>query len=217
MGNLVIYGAGYLGQQYAERFRQSYLPRSRFVGFVDDHKEGNVGDVPILGKREDLARLRQQGIDELVITLFSDPRTRLELFLEAEQLGFSFPSFWQRQESGITVGRGVYIHETAVMLGIGQEFADFSAVSAFTTVEGGVSVGRGAILTPYVFIGYDARIGEGTTFFPRSSCAPQKRIGKNCVIGPHVFVHRDLPDGTRKMRLDNDQESDQQESRCRQD
>lgn len=205
MHNLAIYGAGYLGQQYAERFRQGWLTNSRFVGFVDDHKEGVVGGIPLLGKRGDLPRLRQSGIDELVITIFGDPRTRLELFLEADKLGFSFPSFWPNQEPGIVVGRGVYIHERAVMLGIGQEFADFSAVSAFTTVEGGVSVGRGAIFTPYVFIGYEARIGEGVLFLPRSSCAPKKRIGKNCVIGPHVFVHRDLPDGTRKMKSDNSQ------------
>lgn len=199
---LVVYGAGYTADMFISKYEDNGLCADfDFKGFIDDVKEGSHLGYPIIGKKEDLPNLLKSGIENIVVFLFSNPRKRLETCLELEQMGFNFPSYHNKrisQES--TIGKGVYIHDTATLMGSNQNLGDFSLVNAYATVEGGVNVGKGTILAPYVFIGYNSKIGDATFFAPRATCLPGTNVGNNCVIGPHVIVHKKLEDGKKKLK-----------------
>ncbi len=69
----LIFGAGQNGRLIAHRFKMDPALNTHVVGFIDDDREKrsmNIQGIPVLGTREDLARLIQsQQISELVVAL----------------------------------------------------------------------------------------------------------------------------------------------------
>ena len=197
---LVIYGAGDNGGRFAFEYRElKKYPDFELVGFVDDFKRGEFAGFPILGTGKDLPHLKDNGIDQIMVSLFKDPVSRLEKCLEIEDMGFDFPSITPPVPEETYLGKGVFIHKTAVLLGLDIHLGDFSVLGPHTTVEGRTRIGKGVILAPYAFVGHDSTIGDATFLYPRSSCLPGKIIGKACKVYPHVLVHKDLADGKVKV------------------
>jgi len=193
---LVVYGAGDNGKEFVYRHRYEGLNSDyNLVGFIDDFsKEGFLG-CPVLGKSKDLPRLKEKGIDNIIVFLLEKPQSRLNTCLELEQMGFEFPSSKSPYDLGVKIGKGVYIHPTATFLGIGeQDIGDFSVIGPHTIIEGGAKIGKGVILAPYVCIHKNVSIGDGSVLYSRATCFPNKTIGKNCIIGPHGLVKKSLKD-----------------------
>lgn len=194
---LVIYGVGDNAKEFVYRHKYEGLQEDyNVVGFIDDFLDKGFLDVNVIGRREDLLRLKKEGIDNIIVFLLENPRKRLETCLELEEMGFKFPSSKPRFNMGIEIGKGVYIHDTATFLGIGgQKISDFSIIGPYVTVEGGVKIGKGVILSPYVCLHKNADIGDGTVFYTRSTCFPNKKVGEGCIIGAHSIVKKSLKNG----------------------
>ncbi|OGJ19052.1 hypothetical protein A3K73_04510 [Candidatus Pacearchaeota archaeon RBG_13_36_9] len=194
---LVVYGAGDNGREFAYRYKHEGLNREcEFVGFVDDHSgEGFLG-YPVLGNSKDLPRLREGGVENIIVFLLEKPQTRLKICIELEKMGFKFPSSKSPyNNTGVNIGKGVYIHPTATFLGIGgQDIGDFSVIGPYVTVEGGVKTGKGVILSPYVCVHKGVSIGDGSVFYSRAICFPRVKVGKNCIVAPHGIVRKYLRD-----------------------
>lgn len=201
MKKLVVYGAGDTGRFFVKSLRRDRSNNVEIAGFVDDSKEGEVEGLPIFGGREEFPGLRRKGIGSVMVSLLKSPVKRLEACLELEELGFDFLSVCGSNvfdASGF--GKGIYVHESAVLFDSDMKIGDFSVVGPFVTVEGRTTLGKGVILCPYAFVGYGASIGDGSVVKPRGSVAPNIRVGRECVVGPHVLQTRPLADGLSSLR-----------------
>jgi exopolysaccharide biosynthesis polyprenyl glycosylphosphotransferase len=84
--NVVIVGAGRVGQALARQFLEDKHLGYRFRGFVD---ENHIDDPSILGKVEDLPRItRAEFIDEVFITIPSERELVKRISLEARERRF---------------------------------------------------------------------------------------------------------------------------------
>jgi len=199
LSKLVVYGAGDNGREFVYRHRHEGL-NSEFevVGFVDDFFNEGFLECPVLGKGSDLPRLKEQGVDNIIVFLLEKPQSRLKTCLELEQIGFKFPSSKPPYDIGVNIGKGVYIHPAATFLGIGgQDIGDFSIIGPYSTVEGGVKLGKGVILSPYVCVHKNVSIGDGSVLYSRATCFPNIKIGKNCIVAPHGIVKKFLRDNAK--------------------
>ena len=198
----VILGAGYNGVYVANNHRdEKGFQHLLFAGFIDNSRtKAPPGNYPILGTEKKLPELLEQGIDQIVVTAVLDPIERLDLCHKLEEMGFHFPSYRPSVPEDAYLGKGVYVHETAIFFGYDFHIDDFSLVSAYSIIEGGTHLGKGVLIMPHSFIGRDSTIGDGTVFYPHSYCSVETKVGKHCMIGPQVRVSTILKDGTQKMR-----------------
>lgn len=199
---LVIYGAGEIGRFFVWNYIKNNANNEnayKIEGFIDDCKTVQIDGYPILGTNEILPSLINNGITNILISFLHPTVKRLEICLKIESLGFSFPSFLNKDKipPGIKIGKGVIIDSNANFLGFSGEIGDFSVIGPYAIIEGGVKIERGVFIGPQVFIGYETEIGEATAVFPKAYCRPKIKIGKNCEIWPGVFQNKSLPDNTR--------------------
>jgi exopolysaccharide biosynthesis polyprenyl glycosylphosphotransferase len=81
--NVIIVGAGRVGQALAQQFEQNKHLGYRFKGFLDGN---HVGDARMLGKIEDLSRIaRAEFVDEVFITIPSERELVKRVAVEARQ------------------------------------------------------------------------------------------------------------------------------------
>lgn len=81
--NVIIVGAGRVGQALAQQFEQNKHLGYRFKGFLDGN---HVGDERILGKIEDLSNVaRAEFVDEVFITIPSERELVKRIAVEARQ------------------------------------------------------------------------------------------------------------------------------------
>jgi UDP-3-O-[3-hydroxymyristoyl] glucosamine N-acyltransferase len=73
------------------------------------------------------------------------------------------------------------IHPAAVIAKTAKLGRDV-AVGAYAVLEGGVSVGEGAVIYPGVFIGCDSRIGKQALIYPNVSIRERSVIGERAII-----------------------------------
>jgi acetyltransferase-like isoleucine patch superfamily enzyme len=190
MEKIVIYGLGDNAEKVAYEYKQGKkLNGFELVGFVDDFKDYSVLDFPVLGNYKIFPELKSKGINNVLISLFKHPKLRLEKCLELEALGFNFPNLIGENVPGlIKVGKGVYIDNSVVFMGINQNIEDFSVIGPYSVIEGRTKIGRGCVLCPYAFLGYNSEIGEGSVLFPRSTILPNSKLKEGSVIGAHSLI-----------------------------
>ena len=190
MEKLVIYGVGDNAQKIIYEHQQGKkLNEFELVGFVDDFKKENVLGLPILGDYQVFSELKSKGIDNVLVSLFKNPRLRLKRCLELESLGFNFPNLLDGNVPGLAkIGKGVYIDNTTVFMGINQNIEDFSVIGPYTTIEGRTNIKQGCIVCPYVFLGYNSEIGEASVIYPRATISPRVKLKKNSIIKSHSLI-----------------------------
>lgn len=196
---LVVYGAGVMGSAVATGYRdQGTLSEFDLIGFIDNNKSGSWVGFPILGKEDRLPSLREGGVENIIVAI-SDHSIRPELCSKLEKAGYSFPTVSPVLPKEVKIGRGCLVDSSAVFLGINQEVGDFCVIGPQAVIEGESKLSMGVYLCPHTFIGAYSQVGEGTVFYPFSGCKPYVRVGKNCVIGPQVFLRKNLEDGKKKL------------------
>jgi len=190
MEKLVIYGAGDNAQKLTYEHKQGKrLNEFELVGFVDDFKKENILGLPILGDYQVFSELKSKGINNVLVSLLKNPRLRLKRCLELESLGFNFPNLLNSNISALAkIGKGVYIDDTSVFMGINQNIGNFSVIGPYTTIEGRTNIGNGCIICPYVFLGYNSEIGESSVIYPRSTISPGVKLKENSIIKPHSLI-----------------------------
>jgi len=194
---LVIWGASGHALVVANivRLRKEY----EIIGYLDDmnieRKGESFNGSVILGGREQLTSLREQGVKNIIIGI-GDCNARLRLSDFIKSFGFSLITAIHPQaiissdvrigngtviNAGVIIDPGVIIGENViinkgVLIGHGSIIGDGVHIAGGTNVSGNVKIGRGTF------------IGVGTSIIERIN------IGSNSVIGAGSVIVRDIPD-----------------------
>ena len=194
---LVIWGAGDHALVVAEivRLRAEY----ELIGWLDDVNVDRHGatyaGLPILGGREQLERLRGQGVDHIAVAIGRcDARLRrAEL---ARHSGYRLPALIHPRASvgtGVPIGEGTVLKAGAIV--------DVSAEIGAAVILSHVSVGHGSILEDGVLLSCGVclagrvRAGRGSSLGAGVAVRDRIQIGRGCLIGTGAVVVRDIPDG----------------------
>ncbi len=195
---LVIWGASGHALVVADIVRLG--DRYDVVGFLDSVSPGRQGQPfagkTVLGGQEQLAALRRQGVDSLIVAV-GDCQARLSLAALAQAVGFSL---------------AVAVHPAAIVardveIGAGTVVAAGCAINPGTRIGANVIVNTGAIvdhecvvedgvhLGPGVHLAGRVSIGRGTWLGIGTTVSDKVRIGAGSVVGAGSLVLRDIPDG----------------------
>jgi UDP-N-acetylbacillosamine N-acetyltransferase len=170
------------------------------VGFIDDvnpERAGSkFGGADVLGGRERLEHLRQDGVGYLLLG-FGNCEARLELARLVREKGFRLatavhPSAVVAADAvigaGTVVAAGAVINPGAT-IGENVIVNTCASVDHDCRVEDGAHVCPGVRLAGNVFVGRAAWVGIGATVVDRT------RIGSGAIIGAGAVVVDDMPDG----------------------
>lgn len=194
---LVIWGAGEHGRVVAEIVRLG--GEYEVVGWLDDVNVDRHGstyaDLPILGGREQLDRLHDQGVDHLALAV-GRCEARLRLADLAHRTGYRLPTLVHPRASvgiGVPLGEGTVLKAGAIVdvgatIGAVVMLAH-SSVAHGSVLEDGVLMAGGGTLAGRVHVGRGTFIGVGVTVSDRI------RVGRGALIGAGSVVVRDVPDG----------------------
>ncbi len=196
---LVIYGAGGHGKSLLDLVRT--LGSYRVVGFIDDGVPAGevVMGLPVLGGREQLTVLYQQGVRLAVNAVggIGELAVRRVVFERILEAGFGCPSVVHPGavlEPNATLAPGVQVFPLAyvgsqVQVGFGTIINTGAIVSHECTLGDLVNVSPGAILAGGVQVGEGALIGMGVTV------NLLVRVGKGARLGNGATVKADVPEG----------------------
>lgn len=171
----------------------------RVKGFLDsdatlfDGFANRGGYPPILGSVEGY---NPQENDVFVVAM-GDPSWRRHYAEIIARKGGSFVSIISPLafiNPTATVGAGSVVSGWTVVsdhVTLGQH----TLIQAFATLGHDASLGDYGTLEPYVFLGGNTQVGEGSILRVRSTVLRLKKVGKNCSVGAHSVVMRNVPDG----------------------
>jgi acetyltransferase EpsM len=195
---LVIWGASGHAMVVADivRLHGDY----EVAGFLDDVNRERKGttfcQAPILGGREQLDRLRDQGIRFLILG-FGNNAMRLSLAELVESKGYELITAVHPRTviaAGVNIGAGTVIKAGTlidpdctigrnVVISLGATLAHGSIVDDGVNINGGVNIS--GLVT----------VGRGTTIGVGAAIKDRIRIGANSLIGAGAVVVSDIPDG----------------------
>jgi acetyltransferase EpsM len=171
----------------------------RIVGFLDDFNAGRQGDdfcgASILGGREQLERLRGQGVKHVLLG-FGNCKARLDLtgFLRAQ--GFSLPVAVHPRAivaEGVVLGPGTVIAAGAVV-NPGARLGSSVIVNTSASVDHECIVSDAAHICPGVHLGGRVEVGRATQIGIGATVVDRVRVGAGSLVGAGAVVVRDIPD-----------------------
>jgi len=194
---VVVWGASGHARVVAELVRLD--ERFHLIGFIDDINNDRHGakfcGVTILGGREQLESLREQGVSRAFIAV-GDCAARMQLAGVAQSSGFDIATLIHPQAvvaADVVLGTG-----TAVMAGAvvnpGARIGANVIINTCSCVEHGCVVEDGAALGPGVMLGGDVSVGSQTVVGIAAVVRDHLRIGARSIIGAGALVLTDIPD-----------------------
>jgi len=197
---LIVYGGGGHGKSVIDTIRSQSV--YHIHGVVDDGL--NIGeyvlDVPVLGGRELLPELLNQGIGQAVNAVggIGDIRSRLKVFRLIEENGFTCPTVIHasavvEKSTELSSGGQIFPHAyigSDAFVGFGVIINTAAVVSHDCTLDDYVNISPGALLAGGVNIGQGTLIGMGVTINLGVV------IGENVRIGNGATIKSDVPDGS---------------------
>ncbi len=170
------------------------------IGIVDFNGSSLLG-VDVVGRDEDLLRLKDEGWTDAFITVGSIGNTRLRrcLYQMVVNYGFAVPAVIDptaiiAQDAIVT--EGCYVGKGA-MLNSGSQIGRCAIINTGAIIEHDCQIGEfvhispGTVLCGQVTIGNDSHIGAG------SVVRQLIQIGKNSLIGAGSVVVSDVPEGVK--------------------
>lgn len=198
--DVVIIGAGKLGEYIAQNFSQFNL-RRKLLGFVDDNpmlKNKKIGDLNVLGTVEDVLLNKRVGVI-LALETISEKIDTLERLASNPLLDypnlFSSRSWISRE---CIVGKGNIILD-------GSLFNFGTLIGNFNTFSKRCLIGHETVIGDYCFFREDVEIGgysfvENGCFFERGVTIIQGiRIGKNSSVRANIEIKEDLKPDTHLL------------------
>jgi acetyltransferase EpsM len=195
---IVVYGAGGHGRSLVDLLQT--LGTYRIVGFVDDSLHGKeaVLGFPVLGDREALPGLADQGVRLAVNAVggIGNIQARLEVFDVLAHAGFVCPPLvhptgFLEPTATLAAGAQILPHAyvgTDARVGFGVIVNTGAIISHDCVLAHGANVSPGAMLAGGVEVGPGALIGMGVTINLRV------RIGAWARVGNSATVKEDVPD-----------------------
>jgi len=165
---LVIWGAGGAAQVVADIVRLGNA--FEIVGFLDDARPEPRGetfcDAPILGGKEELQRIFNSGVKDIVVAIGNNP-TRAERAAQAVELGFQLATL---------------VHPTASVAD-GVAVDGGTVIKAMAVVEPGASVGANVILGALSYVGHDVVVEDAAHISSGGKVAGNSVIAREAWIG----------------------------------
>lgn len=197
---VIVYGGGGHGKSVIDTIRSQAV--YRIHGVVDDGlKVGDyVLDVPVLGGREVLPELLNQGIGQAVNAVggIGDISSRMKVFELIAESGYSCPTVIHASavvetSAEISSGGQIFPHSyigSDAHIGFGTIINTAAVISHDCTLEDFVNISPGALLAGGVKVGQGTLIGMGVTINLGVA------IGENVRIGNGATIKSDVPDGS---------------------
>lgn len=194
---LVIWGASSQAMVIADAAR---LAGYEVAGFLDDVDPGRAGDsfagAPILGGAEQLPRLLELGVTDVVVGV-GDGRARMAIAELVKATGLRLATVIHPSAivaSGVEIGEGTVafsgvVLEPGVRVGANVVLNSVSGVGHESVVEDGAHLSGRVSIAGLVTIGRGALLEMGTVVAARSV-----RIGAGAVVGAGSLVLKDIPD-----------------------
>jgi UDP-N-acetylbacillosamine N-acetyltransferase len=196
-GSVVIWGASGHASMVADALRQQ--GRWELAGYLDDdpRRRGElIGETPILGGREQLGRLREDGLARMILG-FGDGPARLRLAERVTGIGFELVTVIHPAATvapDVEVGVGTVIAAGAVV-NPGSRIGDNVIVNTGATVDHHCVIGRGAHICPGAHLGGSVTVGELAWVGLGAAVRNQVTIGAGTTVGVGAAVVGDLPAG----------------------
>lgn len=194
---LIVWGASGHARVVADIVRTT--GRYEIVGFLDDlysqRREATFASAPILGGREQLSRLRSDGVEHAIIAV-GNCEQRLRLAQIAEADGFSLAVAIHPGAivaADVSIGPGTVVAAGAV-INPGTRIAKNAIVNTLAGVDHECQIDEGAHIGPGVHLGGNVHIGRATQVAIGATVINQIRIGAGSLIGAGAVVVRDIPD-----------------------
>lgn len=173
--SVVVYGIGGHGKTLIELIRA--VGELDPIGVIDDAAApgSNVLGVPVLGSRDDLHRIRADGVGLAVNAIggITNMATRVEVTAMLQRAGFELP---------------VVIHPSAVVepsstLGPGTQILAHAYVGSATRIGGSVIVNTGAVVS------HDCVLGDHVNLSPGCVLAGNVTVGTRTLLGMGVTTY----------------------------
>jgi len=197
MKKLVIWGASGHAMVIADiiRLRGEY----QVIGFLDSvnmqrHSSTFLG-LPILGGEEQLDRLRDLGVDYLILG-FGNCDARLKLAELVKTKGFQIASAIHPGSiiaSDVIIKLGTVIAAGAV-INSGSLIGENVIINTSASIDHECVIGDGAHICPGVHLGGSVSVGRATWVGIGSCVKDHITIGSSSLIGAGSVVVRDIPD-----------------------
>jgi sugar O-acyltransferase (sialic acid O-acetyltransferase NeuD family) len=198
---VLIFGAGGHGRTLIELIRAT--GDLEVAGVVDDHlaKGTDVLGVPVLGRREDLASIRGEGIGQAVNAIggITNMAVRVEVTRSLLARGFTMPTLVHPTafvEASARIGAGSqilahsYVGSDAI-IGVGAIINTGAVVSHDCVLADHVNLSPGCLLAGGVDVGEATLLGMGVTTYLGIAVGANVRAGNGAIISAPV------PDGRR--------------------
>ena len=171
------------------------------IGIIDYNQSVSTMGVKVIGKDEDLPRLKQEGWTDAFISLGSVGSTdlRRKLYKMVKAIGFSIPSIIDPSAimaRDVIICEGVFIGKRAVV-NSGSRIGVCAIVNSGSIIEHDCVIGSfshispGATLCGQVFIGDDSHVGAASVF------KQGIKVGISSMIGAGSVVVKDIPDNSK--------------------
>jgi sugar O-acyltransferase (sialic acid O-acetyltransferase NeuD family) len=193
---IAIFGAGGFGREVAflieEINKKEYL--WEIIGFFDDAKKsGIVNDYKVLGRIEELNKIKEELY--LVIAI-GDPIAKKTIVQKIKNSLIKFPILIH---PSVIISNKVEIGEGSILCA-GNILTTNIRIGKHVIINLNCTIGHDAIINDYcslmpsVNISGETEIGECSFLGTGSLIINQRKVGKNVIIGAGSSVIKDIPD-----------------------
>ena len=195
MNEIILIGAG--GHACACIDVIENMQQYEIAGLVDKSIKSNVEllGYPILGRDDDLARLRKTFSYALItIGQIKNAARRLSLYKLLVSLGYTLPNIispFAYVSRHAQVGNGTIIMPGAIVnanahIGLNCIINSAALIEHDAVIGDHCHIATGAVINGEVKVGAESFVGSGTVTHQCIS------IGENCVIGAGTVLHKDV-------------------------
>lgn len=145
------------------------------IGAVADDYPVDISDVlgvPVLGGRETLVNIRNDGV-RFAFVAIGDDQAREEISQLLVQHNYQLANI---------------IHPTAQVMA-NASLADGILLHAYCLIGAETDIGQGCIIQPHVSVGHESKLGAYVQLCPGARVGGQTVMGNFCFLGPNAVIY----------------------------
>jgi sugar O-acyltransferase (sialic acid O-acetyltransferase NeuD family) len=198
--DILVYGAGGAGREFANAFSNSYL--WKVTGFIDDTKEPGevINGITVLGGRDYLWNYK--GDVAMCIVDASLAKHLLVKQIKENCPDVSFPVVLNedsRISQFIEWGEGCIVSLPFNHITVNLKIGNFVWINSDNLIGHDVTIGEYSTIYSCISIGGHVHIGKNCTIGSGAIIKPGVTIGDGATVGAGAVVVKDVPDGAVVM------------------